>query len=295
MVGMTGVTGTARGADTARPGTVTVALDESAPVDRRRLAALLDGDHAVVPLTCALAGVVEPDVVVVWPGGTVPADQLATIWPGATPVHLESLPDQRVWRPAGEPEWRPDLRGLADRITALPAPTHNTTHQPTEEVTDRATDQAADRAAGGAGWWADGGVVRVRASTHRLWPAGLVFDDADLVVWGGPHPDAVGCTVTATGYGHRGEPVRLRLIASAGRRAGHRVTLHGWSATGDDRVHLLLDGRLRTGTAGPDGTTPVELTLTGRAPDSSPFTLHLRARQATRGPVPEPLAVQASS
>lgn len=293
--------------------TVTVALDESAPVDRRRLAALLDPGHQVVPLTCALAGAVAPDVLVTWPAATVTAEQLTTIWPTATVVPLTALPRRPGDRlaatgPTG-PDWRPDLRGLADRIAQLPD---------RETGAGAATATGTAGAAGAAGWWADGGVVRVRLVTHRLWPAGTVLDDADLVIWGGPHPAAVGCALTATGYGHHGEPVRLRLSASAGRLDGGRVSLHGWATTGDDRVHLLLEGRLRlsaahrTGSdhpagqadqadqAGPvtdAGTRSVDLVLTGRAPDAQPdrrFRLHVRARQATRGPVPAVLAARAS-
>jgi hypothetical protein len=251
--------------------TVTVALDESAPVDRRRLAALLDPGHQVIPLTCALAGAVTPDLLVTWPAATIPPEQLATIWPTATVVPLTGLPD----RPGQS--WRPDLRGLADRIVQLPERDGPGTRQ--------------------VGWWADGGVVRVRLVTHRLWPAGTVLDDADLVIWGGPHPEAVGCALAATGYGHHGEPVRLRLSASAGRLTGGRVSLHGWTTTGDDRVHLLLEGRLRLSAADSTGSRSVDLVLTGRAPDAQPdrrFTLHVRARQSTRGPVPAALAARAS-
>jgi hypothetical protein len=297
MAGLLAGLGTATRRVAADTAPVTVALDESAPVDRRRLAALLEDHHEVVPLTCALAGVVTPDVVVTWPAGTLPTDQLTTIWPTATPIALTALPNhtnpagrggrggstdrvgERVV--AGDPGWRPDLRGLADRIVRLPAPAVPDGHR--------------------TGWWADGGVVRARLATHRVWPAGTVLDDADLVVWGGPHPDAVGCTLSATGYGHHGEPVRLRLIASAGRLSGGRVSLHGWITTGDDRVHLLLEGRLRLNPPSPTGSAgarrSVEVALTGRTPDAQPdrrFTLHLRSRQVTRGPVPAALVAAAS-
>lgn len=267
---MAGLLAGTRTATTRTTHTTTVALDESAPVDRRRLAALLGTGHQVIPLSCALAGVVDPDVLVTWSAATVPADQLRTIWPTAAVIRLPTS------------SARPDLPALAARLRDTPA--------------DRYARATRPAGTGAGGWWADGGTVRVRLATHRLWPAGTVLDDADLVVWGGPHPAAVGCALTATGYRHHDEPVVMRLIASAGRRGGGRVTLHGWATTGDDRVHLLLEGRLRLGPTGPTATRTVELALTGRAPDVQPdrrFRLHLRARQTTRGPVPESLVVPA--
>src|SRR5437879_13527080 len=104
--------------------TVTVVLDESAPVDRRRLASLLDPAFQVVPLTCALAGAVAPDVLVTWPAATVPPDQLTTIWPTATVVPLTALPrrpgDRLAAAEPTDPAWRPDLRRPADRIPQPP-------------------------------------------------------------------------------------------------------------------------------------------------------------------------------